>query len=389
MMQKIETQLIHPMTFIVIAIAMTSVTYGFGRYAYGLFLPSLRVEFSASTAQLGLIASANAATYLVSTVLASAYAIYFRPTSMMVLACAVAIAGLLTAGLATSIEGVVFGIVLAGVGGGILSPALFEALEAWLPEEWKVKAIGAVSAGATPGMVITALAAYGAADAWRLAWIMMGLVGLAVAVVSFAMLPNVALHRDAKGPKVPLEVSLFIQSRNYILYFTLLIYGLVFSVYLTFAVDLLNSVGQLSTLQGQLFWAALGAAGLPAVASGFVITAIGLPLFLRLTFLLCATAYALVALAPSSLFVVLLSSLLFGYTSIAIGSGLLVWSLRIFKDRPSIGSGVVFFLFSATAIVGPVVGGLLIDWVGSTGLFGALAGLSVIVAIILTERRLT
>lgn len=389
MMQKIEAPLIHPITFIVIAIAMTSVTYGFGRYAYGLFLPSLRVEFSASTAQLGLIASANAATYLVSTVLASAYAIYFRPTSMMVLACAVAIAGLLTAGLATSIEGVVFGIVLAGVGGGILSPALFEALEAWLPEEWKVKAIGAVSAGATPGMVTTALAAYGAADAWRLAWIMMGLVGLAVAVVSFAMLPNVALHRDAKGPKVPLEVSLFIQSRNYILYFTLLIYGLVFSVYLTFAVDLLNSVGQLSTLQGQLFWAALGAAGLPAVASGFVITAIGLPLFLRLTFLLCATAYALVALAPSSLFVVLLSSLLFGYTSIAIGSGLLVWSLRIFKDRPSIGSGVVFFLFSATAIVGPVVGGLLIDWVGSTGLFGALAGLSVIVAIILTERILT
>lgn len=389
MMQKVEAPLIHPVTFIVIAIAMTSVTYGFGRYAYGLFLPSLRVEFSASTAQLGLIASANAATYLVSTVLASAYAIYFRPTSMMVLACAVAIAGLLTAGLATSIEGVVFGIVLAGVGGGILSPALFEALEAWLPEEWKVKAIGAVSAGATPGMVITALAAYGAADAWRLAWIMMGLVGLAVAVVSFVMLPNVALHRDAKGPKVPLEVSLFIQSRNYILYFTLLIYGLVFSVYLTFAVDLLNSVGQLSTLQGQLFWAALGAAGLPAVASGFVITAIGLPLFLRLTFLLCATAYALVALAPSSLFVVLLSSLLFGYTSIAIGSGLLVWSLRIFKDRPSIGSGVVFFLFSATAIVGPVVGGLLIDWVGSTGLFGALAGLSVIVAIILTERRLT
>jgi predicted MFS family arabinose efflux permease len=389
MMQKIETQLIYPITFIVIAIAMTSVTYGFGRYAYGLFLPSLRAEFSASTAQLGLIASANAATYLVSTVLASAYAIYFRPTSMMVLACAVAIAGLLTAGLATSIEGVVFGIVLAGVGGGILSPALFEALEAWLPEEWKVKAIGAVSAGATPGMVITALAAYGAADAWRLAWIIMGLVGLSVAVVSFVMLPNVALHRDAKGPKVPLEVSLFIQSRNYILYFTLLIYGLVFSVYLTFAVDLLNSVGQLSNLQGQLFWAALGAAGLPAVASGFVITAIGLPLFLRLTFLLCATAYALVALAPSSLFVVLLSSLLFGYTSIAIGSGLLVWSLRIFKDRPSIGSGVVFFLFSATAIVGPVVGGLLIDWVGSTGLFGALAGLSVIVAIILTERRLT
>lgn len=389
MTQKVETQLINPVTFIVIAIAMTSVTYGFGRYAYGLFLPSLRTEFSASTAQLGLIASANAATYLVSTVLASAYAIYFRPASMMVLACAVAIAGLLTAGLTTSIEGVVFGIVLAGVGGGILSPALFEALEAWLPEEWKVKAIGAVSAGATPGMVITALTAYGAADAWRLAWIMMGLVGLAVAVVSFIMLPNGALHRDARGPKVPLEVSLFIQGRNYVLYFTLLVYGLVFSVYLTFAVDLLNNVGQLSNLQGQLFWAALGAAGLPAVASGFVITAIGLPLFLRLTFLLCATAYALVALTPTSLFVVLLSSLLFGYTSIAIGSGLLVWSLRIFKDRPSIGSGVVFFLFSATAIVGPVVGGLLIDWVGSTGLFGALAGLSVIVAIVLTERRLT
>lgn len=384
----VNTAHVRPIPFLVLTIAMTSVTYGFGRYAFGLFLPSLRAEFTASTTQLGAIASANAATYLVSTVLASTFAVYVPPTIMMVGACLVTVAGLLVAGLSASIGNIALGIIIAGFGGGILSPALFEAIEAWLPEDWKVKAVASVSAGATPGMIVTAVAGYAAADTWRIAWIAMAVVGAVILSASFLLLPKTSITRDLDGPKLPLTPSLFLQAANLRLYLSLLAYGGLFSVYLIFSVDRLNTLGYITPPQDKLFWAFLGIAGLPAMLNGLVISHMGLSWFLRAVYLGCGLSYGLLVIAPDRMLVVLLSAILFGYTSIGIGSGLLVWSIRIFKDRPSIGSGVVFFLFSAMSIVSPTLSSLVMPILGSSGLFSLLAIVSGLVALSLSKEAL-
>ncbi|WP_170565827.1 MFS transporter [Ruegeria atlantica] len=369
---------VHPVVFLILTIGMTSVTYGFGRYAFGLFLPVLRDDFAATTFELGAIASVNAATYLISTLLASAVAIYFRPTIMMTMASAITVIGLFIAGLSPEFSGVACGIITAGIGGGILSPALFEAIEHWLPEAWKVKAIGAVSAGATPGMIITALAAYIAADTWRMAWITMAIVGLVVIMFSLMILPRDSISRSSVVTKVPISWGLFVKREHLRLYFALLVYGILFSVYLTFSVDLLKQVGNMVPPHDRLFWALLGVAGLPAIFNGLAISSVGLRWFLRLIFTACALSYALLALAPTHLGAVLVSAVLFGYTSIAIGSGLLVWSISKFKERPSLGSGAVFFLFSSTTIVGPTLFSALLPLMGSTSIFVALAALSML-----------
>lgn len=377
---------VSPVVFIILTIGMTSVTYGFGRYAFGLFLPSLRGDFSATSIQLGAIASANAATYLVSTVVASAFAIYFRPTAMMAGASLITVAGLLVAGLSTSFVDAAIGIILAGIGGGILSPALFEAIESWLPEEWKVRAIGAVSAGATPGMIVTALAAYAASDSWRIAWLVMAAVGVMIVLMSLFTLPTGHARRVRETVKLPLSLSLFLRRDLFRLYFALLVYGILFSVYLTFAVDMLSRVGNLAPPRDSLFWALLGLAGLPAVLNGVFISSLGFARFLKLAFSACALSYALIALAPGLHGAVLLSAVLFGYSSISIGSGLLVWGIGKFNDRPSIGSGVVLFLFTSTTVVGPTLSGALLPLVGSATLFGILAAISILM-VPLSARR--
>ena len=381
------THAVNPIAFIVLTIALTSVTYGFGRYAFGLFLPSLRAEFAASTMQLGMIASANAATYLISTVLASTYAIYFRPTYMMSSACLITVIGLSIAGLAGDFKLVAFGIVFAGIGGGILSPALFEAIEHWLPEQWKVRAIAAVSAGATPGMVVTAIVAYSVPDTWRIAWIMMAMVGIFVLAIAFMKLPSDRLLSTTNGPKMPLSISLFLRPENYRLYFSLLIYGILFSIYITFSVDILSNRENLPDNKDQLFWALLGLSGLPAILNGLLISAFSLRNFIRFVFFMCAVSYALLALFSDQFTLVLISAVLFGYTSIAIGSGLLVWSISIYKERPSIGSGVVFFLFSVTTIIGPTlfsVGEMLFS---SAGVFIGLSLLSLLPLLTVPDRE--
>lgn len=72
-----------PVTFTLAAVGMTRVPYGFGRYAYGLFLPTIRQTFGLDSAALGMIASLNALVYLVATVIASVGAVHFRPRSLM------------------------------------------------------------------------------------------------------------------------------------------------------------------------------------------------------------------------------------------------------------------------------------------------------------------
>jgi len=376
---KLNRQLIEPVKFLIITIAMTSVTYGFGRYAYGLFLPSLRSEFGASTLQLSLIASANAGTYLISTLIASAYAIYFRPTYMMVSSCILTVTGLAIAGFSTTFDVAAFGIIVSGVGGGVLSPALFEAIESWLPEEWKVRAIGAVSAGATPGMIITALVAYFSLDYWRQAWLAMAAVGIFVLLVGFALLPKNKIGKRGEKPTLPLSFSMFMTRRNIGLYIALFVYGVIFSVYLTFSVDLVTTLGALSAPKDRLFWFLLGLTGLPAIFNGYFISKIGYGKFLKVVFVLCAFSYGILALAASSLPFILISAMLFGYASIAIGSGLLVWSIGIFKERPSIGSGVVFFLFSIATILGPILSSVLSPFIEMKMIFAVLALFSIVI----------
>src|SRR5258708_29418984 len=73
------------LAFIAASVAMASVTYGIGRYAYGLFLPQIRRDFALDTLTLGLIASIGTVVYLLSNIVASAIAIYFKPRTFVVI----------------------------------------------------------------------------------------------------------------------------------------------------------------------------------------------------------------------------------------------------------------------------------------------------------------
>jgi MFS family permease len=77
--------------------------------------------------------------------------------------------------------------------------------------------------------------------------------------------------------------------------------------------------------------------------------------------------------------VILGSAVLFGATSIAPGTGFMVWGIRLFNQRPSIGSGTVFFFQSVGTIIGPILFGWIAPRIGVVPVFLALAALSVVV----------
>ncbi|OBZ96165.1 hypothetical protein ADU59_07330 [Pararhizobium polonicum] len=364
--------------FTAACVAMTSVTYGMGRYAYGLFLPSIRQEFNLSTFDLALIASLNTAVYLLATVIASGIAIYFRPRTLIVVSGLVTTSGLLIAGLAPSFPVAAGGIILAGAGGGILSPAMFEAIEAWLSAGWKGRAIAVVNAGAAPGLIFTGLAAYWLQASWQQAWIAMAGIGLAVTLWNAWLLPDRRLVQAHAKPKLPLRPALFLRAECMPLYLSLFVYGLLFSTYLTFAVDLILSTGGMAFPADRLFWVLLGLAGLPAMFTGRAVSRFGVRGLLAVSMPLCGLSYALLAMAPGNQAVVLISAVLFGVSSIAPGNGFLVWGISLFRDRPSAATGAVFVVLSLAIITGPILVGLLSARIDLLSFFYGVALLSVL-----------
>ena len=365
--------------FIAASVAMASVTYGIGRYAYGLFLPEIRRDFALDTFTLGLIASVGTVIYLVSNMVASAIAIHFRPRTFTVIGGAVTTLGLAMVGIATNAPMAVGGILLAGVGAGIYTPAQFEAIEAWLLPPWKSRALGAVNAGATPGKILTGLAAFWVQSSWQHAWLAMAAVSFAVTVWNAWLLPNRAVTHDGTRAKQHLKFGLFTRAACMPLYGTLIVYGLLFSVYLTFAVDLVSSVDAMKSPVDKLFWPLLGISGLTTIFTGSAVSRYGVRGLLSVSLPLCGVSYAMLALASNNPWVILGSAVLFGATSIAPGTGFMVWGIRLFHERPSIASGTVFFFLSVGTITGPILFGWIAPRVGAAPFFLALSALSVVV----------
>jgi predicted MFS family arabinose efflux permease len=366
------------LAFIAASVAMASVTYGVGRYAYGLFLPMIRRDFALDTFTLGMIASVGTAVYLISNIGGSAIAIHFKPRTFIVLGGAVTTLGLALVGIATNAPTAVGGILLASAGAGIYTPGQFEAIEAWLLPPWKSRALGAINAGATPGKILTGLVAL-VQSSWQHAWLAMAAVGIGVTVWNAWLLPKRAVSHEGLKPKQHLHFRLFTRAACIPLYGTLIVYGLLFSVYLTFSIDLLSSVGAMKSPVDKLFWPLLGIAGLTTVFTGSAVSRYGVRGVLSVSLPLCGLSYAMLALAWHNQWVILGSAVLFGAASIAPGTGFLVWGIRLFNARPSIGSGTVFFFLTIGTIAGPMVFGWIAPRIGVVAVFLVLAALSVVV----------
>jgi MFS family permease len=129
----------------------------------------------------------------------------------------------------------------------------------------------------------------------------------------------------------------------------------------------------------KLFWPLLGIAGLTTVFTGSAVSRYGVRSLLSVSLPLCGLSYSMLALASNNQWVILGSAVLFGATSIAPGTGFMVWGIRLFHERPSIGSGTVFFFQSVGTVMGPIVFGWIAPRVGVVPVFLAVGALSVVV----------
>ena len=332
-------------------------TYGIGRQAYGLFVPTFREEFGLSLVALGFYASAAQAGFLVATVATGVLAARFGPRVPVVSGCLLLAVGAAVAASAPGPALLAVGVTAAGTSAGGAWGPFSDAVDNQVPLAGRRRALALVTAGSPVGLVVAGGLVLVSGDRWRAVWWGFAVIGLVAAAAAWMVL--------SPGPvRPPLDrgrprLGWFVNRRSVRLFSVALGASVTSGAYFAYAPDTAQDAG-LPNWTGPAMWTAMGVAGAGVgVFGGGIANRFGLRRPLALMFVLLAGSTLMLLVAPGSMVAALGSAALFG-VGFTTGFALMaMWSQQIFHDRPTSGFTLVIVFMAAGFIVGPSSFGVL------------------------------
>ena len=360
-------------------------TYGIGRQAYGLFVPTFRQEFGLSLDVLGFYASAAQAGYLIATVVTGVLTARFGPRVPVVSGCLLLAVGAAMTASAPGPMLLAVGIVAAGTSAGGAWGPFSDAVDVQVPLSGSRRALALVNAGSPVGLVVASGLVLLAGDRWRAVWWAFATIGLVAAAAAWRVLsPHAA--GPAPGRARP-RLGWFLNPRSGRLLVVTLGVSITSGAYFAYAPDTAQA-GGLASWTGPAMWAALGLAGASVgVFGGGIANRYGLRGPLAVTLVLVGGSTLLLLVAPGSVVAALGSAALFG-VGFTTGFALVVmWSQQVFHERPTTGFTLVIVFIAAGFSIGPSPFGLLATNVGRPVALVAAAVPALLVATVPLSRR--
>jgi predicted MFS family arabinose efflux permease len=355
-------------------------TYGIGRQAYGLFVPTFRQEFGLPLDVLGYYASAAQAGYLVTTVVTGLLAARLGPRVPVVAGCLLLAAGAAVTASAPGPMLLAVGVIAAGTSAGGAWGPFSDAVAKQVPLSGERRALALVNAGSPVGLVAASALVLVAGDRWRAVWWAFAAIGLVAAAVSWRVLAPepVGPVDDHRRP----ALGWFLNNRSMRLFVVALGAAITSGAYFAYAPDTAQDAG-LAPWIGPAMWSTLGVAGAAVgVFGGRIADRYGLrgPLAVMLVMVGGSTLVLLVA--PGSMIAALGSAALFG-VGFTTGFALIVMrSQQVFHDRPTTGFTLAIVCIAVGFIVGPSLFGVLTTRVGRPAALLAAASPALLVALV-------
>ena len=366
---------------------------GFGRFAYALILPAMRLNLHWSLAISGAIGSANTVGYFFGAIIASPLAKKVDARRLFAGTMLLTAVSILLTGVSTEIVAIgilrfftgVFAATTYVVGAGI-AMRLVETQG----RSVMAKMLGLYVGGIGVGIIVSGIGApyliksTSSALGWRLAWISLGAFGviLTLMVMKATFKIQVAHKKDSQiKSRIP-------HSRLMILYISYGFFGLGYVTYMTFIIVYLTSHGA-STFEISLFWVFLGIAVLVGSLPWSRAIARLAPRFSLSLIFISVGIGASIPILFHSLLAMLLSALLFGGSFLSVVAAIFEVSRRkLLPSQYTASAGALTAVFAIGQIIGPVLSGIISS--GSAGLnigFEVSAGLLFVGSIVVLLER--
>ena len=369
---------------------------GFGRFALGMLLPAMGETLGLSYAQMGMISTFNFVGYLLAVVASGPLAARVGTRRLIFWALLLVGGSMLLMSRAQHFYAALGFYMLTGVGSGASNVPMMALVSAWFVSSKRGRAAGFIVIGSgfailMAGRLVPLINERVGAQGWRLSWLALGVMVLAVALVCRAVLRDrpaeLGLQPVGSQPAGPqaFPASPSVRKADLLhlgaIYF---LFGYTYVIYATFLVTALIQERGFSEAAAGRLWSWVG---LLSLLSGPVFGTLsdlaGRKTALVLVFAIQSLAYLLVALPLPTVFL---------YLSIGC-YGVVAWSI------PSIMAalvgdyagpqhagrvfGVITFIFGWGQISGPAVAGYLAEkTAGFAGSFLMAAFLATVAAVL-------
>jgi len=349
----------HNVNLLAAAFALTAVSYGLARFAFGLLLPEIRTELSLDIATTGWIGSSAFVAYCIGVCITFALNRACSPRALAFAAGLASTIGMVIITLSTSGIVLGLGVALAGLSTGLTSPPLATAVSLQFDDAHRPKANAIINAGTAAGIVFSGLASLMAFGGWRELYMLFSAISCAVAVWIFYAVPT-GHERTASEP---FSFAIFKRPGMLALCTGSFLMGLSSTAVWTFGGSLLRDEFNFTQADIAWIWVALGLAGVTGAMTGVVLQRFGL---VRVHWVsLAGMAAGMIGLSFTSVSVAFafVSVALFGASYITSSGAFLIQGIRLLPDRPDLGLGIPFLILASGQSAGsPLFGALLTGW---------------------------
>ena len=354
-----------------IVVAASMVAQAFGRFTYGLVLPSVQKSLGISYTLAGTLGTLNLAAYLLSSLGVAWLSTRLPPDRLIRIGIGFSTLGLAGMWWAPNLGVIVGAMVVTGAAGALIwipAPAVTSSL---VSLERRAMAIGSIGIGIGLGFVSAGWVARGVGEEWTSVYGFETLVGAVVAIVVWAF---VRAPVEPSGNRPSMRALGTVPSWGYLLG-TYGGFGLSMSLFVNFFVARLEEDSGFSTATTGLIFAVLGVA---SILGGPVYAAlsdnVGRSRALEIGFSTMAAASLLLLVGSGPW--PWLAAVLFGLAFAGVPSTTATY-LRDHLSAREFGSGfgVITLAFGAGQLLAPQVGGWLGDTMSSFSLVFVLAAL--------------
>lgn len=351
------------------SLVVTISTLGFGRMSYGILMPFMKESLSLSYEQAGILATTNSIGYLGMVLFAGMLATKWGSKRLVVFGTLLVATGLMYLAMVQSFSASLVGMITLGVGTAFAYTPLVNIVVGWFPQR-RGMMIGFLVSGLGLGTLISSMliplfTTWFSIDGWRYLWFVYGLLSLLFALVALLILrdpPIPLLKKEQKGQSLWREVYL-----HKCVLLVAIIYGLIGFAYLlpqSFLFSFILEAKIDRFVAGQIM--ALG--GLMSIFSGplwgMISDKIGRKKSLVITLVTGAASMLISVIFPVFIgFVV--SQFFWGVTVVGMLSLIQALSTeQIHSSYAPIALGYVTVYFALGQLLGPGLGGWMIDHIG-------------------------
>ncbi|MDX1757105.1 MAG: MFS transporter [Marinobacter sp.] len=367
--------------FALFGAALTAISYGLARFAFGLFVPAIRSDLALTPSLVGIIGALPLLSFLLASLVAPMAAVRLGARNAALLSGGFGIAGLILISQASGAVSLGVGVFACGICTGLMMPALTAAMQVLVDRSVHGRVSSIMNAGTSVGVFLAVPAVLFMTGLWRFAYLAFAALAVVGVIATWFVIPSVSRVRPSDAAPPP-PISALQWRRLLQLSLFAFAMGFVSSAYWIFAPDLMVTLGELPASATGWLWLAVGVAGLGGAVVADLADRNNPPITQALMLMMLAASLALLASSPGQVVFGTFSALVFGLAYMSLTGLYLMTGIRLLPGRLSMGPVMPFMAVSLGQAAGSPLAGMLVSDQGYSTAFAAFSVIGIVVALL-------